>query len=208
VRTALHGSTASHALLARLASPAPTWGRMCFFACDVAQAGSVPVVPGISGRLATPGEICRVREGCDPARSPEELRARFARGEQCWVADACGGIVAAAWVARSGRVAELGLDLRLRPDEAYLYDAYARPEWRGTGAFRTLRGALLQWLVGDGVRRLHFCVRGDDREALRRAGGWAHATGAVWHVRRGHARCRLLDPWSPSFPTLVGGERP
>ena len=185
----------AHGLLARLAAPAPAWGRQCFFACEVAPSAGDPGPAGIVGRLARPAEVARVREGCDPARAVEDLRARFARGEQAWVAEAGGVIVAAAWVTRDGaRVAALDLDLRLRPDEAFLYDAYARPEWRATGAVRSLRGALLQGLAGDGVRRLHFCLRGDDRAGLRKAERWAKATGAVWYVRRGRSRCRLSEP--------------
>jgi GNAT superfamily N-acetyltransferase len=198
---------ATHGLLARLAAPAPAWGRMCFFACEVVpSAAADPGPAGIVGRLATPAEVARVREGGDPALAVEDLRARFARGEQAWVAEAAGAIVAAAWVTRGrARVAALDLDLRLRPDEAFLYDAYARPEWRATGAARSLRGALLQRLAGDGVRRLHFCLRGDDRAGLRKAERWAQATGAVWYVRRGRSRCRLTEPCRPSFPVLVGG---
>ncbi|HEX6740062.1 MAG TPA: hypothetical protein VF310_17410 [Vicinamibacteria bacterium] len=199
-------------LLARLAAPGVSWERLSFFAADPRPprqgGGDLPV------REAGEEELLALRAASHPARPLEELRERFRRGERCWVAQALGGPgegerVGSCWATRSGaRIAEAGLDVLLRPHEAFFYDAYVRPEWRDAGAFGSLLRASLMRLAAEEVRCVHFCLRSDDVDALSQAARWADATGTLWLARRGGARCRLPEDRSALFPVLVARREP
>jgi hypothetical protein len=201
-------------LFARLASPAVSWARLCFFAADPRRPR--PAGGDLAVREARVEELLALRAACHPAHPLEELRERFARGERCWVAlalgagtDAAEQPVATCWVTRSGTgIREAGLDVLLRAGEAYLYDVYTRPEWRGAGAFGCLLRAAFEGLAAEEVRCVHFHLHGDDVEAMSEAARWADATGTLWVARRGTARCRLPEDRSALFPVLVARGRP
>jgi hypothetical protein len=200
-------------LFARLASPGLSWTRLCFFAADPRRPSEGDAALPV--QEAGVEELLALRRACPPSRPLEELRGRFARGERCWVARALGTgpgdgeAVGTCWITGSpARIPEAGLDVRPRAHEAYLHDAYTRPEWRQAGVFGCLVRVPLRRLADEGVRCVHFCLRGDDAEALSEAARWAEPTGTLWVARRGRARCRLPQDRSALFPVLVAREEP
>jgi hypothetical protein len=200
-------------LFARLASPDLSWTRLCFFAADPRRPAEAEAdLPVREARVA---ELLALRCACHPAQPLEELRGRFARGERCWVVRALGTgpgegeAVGTCWTtAAPARIPEAGLDVWPRAHEAYLHDAYTRPEWPRAGAFGCLLRVSLHRLAEEGVRCVHFCLRGDDTEALSEVARWAQPTGTLWVARRGRARCRLPEDRSALFPVLVARENP
>lgn len=84
-----------------------------------------------------------------------EVRRRFEGGRHChaaWVDDA---LAAYGWISfEEEDVGGLGLHLRLRPDEAYIWDCATAPGFRRQGLYAALLGRMTAALLALGLRQV------------------------------------------------------
>lgn len=99
---------------------------------------------------------------------PSEVGRRFAAGSRCFVAHVAGEIVAYGWVSRGmERIGELERSLRMRPDEAYIWDCATIPQFRRQGLYTALLGYIAAMLRDEGMRRLWIGTSLQNRPSLR-----------------------------------------
>ncbi len=89
---------------------------------------------------------------CDVPRAG--LEDRLAKGDRCFVARYEGRIVCVSWVARSeGLIQWIRYRYPVRPSEAYLYDSFTAPTFRGRAIAPALGVHVLERLGDEAVRR-------------------------------------------------------
>jgi len=97
-----------------------------------------------------------------------DIQQRWQGGDLCFAAEQDGRIVSACWVGtRRGWTEFLRCEIPLEPGDAYLYDAFTLPAYRGSGLAPAVCQAQLRHLSSEGYRR---AVRGtvpENRPALR-----------------------------------------
>ncbi len=77
---------------------------------------------------------------------PSEIQQRFAAGKQCYIGRIDGKLATYGWVTFDAEsIGELGLSIRLQPDEAYIWDCGTPPAYRG----RHLYPALLTYILAE-----------------------------------------------------------
>lgn len=125
-----------------------------------------------------------------------EILERFGQGHRCIIARHEGDIVHACWVGYGRvRIDYLSVEIRLGSDEAYVYDAYTAPEWRGRNLTMLRRAFLSRHMSISGIRKLIAVVVPENRPAVKavlkggyrrtgtlacfRLGRWRH----VFHIR-------------------------
>lgn len=121
-----------------------------------------------------------------------EVCARFAAGSRCCTARVAGAITAYGWVSQGmERIGEIEGSLRLRADEAYIWDCATLPHYRRRGQYTALLGWMTRRLRAEGVRRVWIGASRRNRPSLRafatagfrpvidllylRLGRWGHA---------------------------------
>jgi ubiquinone/menaquinone biosynthesis C-methylase UbiE/ribosomal protein S18 acetylase RimI-like enzyme len=164
-------------------------GNVVFFSRDVDREVP-PAEPGVTlrFRLASAADIPFLVRGGDPSQSSEEmLQDRIERGDLCFIAESPEGeLIHSRWVAtESGYIPELGMNVLLAPDEAYMYGGYTSPRWRKYGVDGAARTHIFRAMRARGKTRVHSYVRGDSPPALRAAGRWQKRGGSVWYLRIG-----------------------
>ena len=118
-----------------------------------------------------------------------EIRARLARGMECFIARYEGRIVCATWAMRGrGWDAYLGRDLPLGPADVYLSDTFTEPALRGCGLSPAVAAAIMRHFQDEGCRRMILTVLPENAASLR-----ARAKGGF--VLRGTLRTIRLGPW-------------
>ena len=89
-----------------------------------------------------------------PDARRDRILRRWEAGNLCFVARHEGRIVACGWgTAAAAWTDYLHCAIELAPGDAYLYDGYTRPEWRGRGIFQALCAEELRALQRAGHRR-------------------------------------------------------
>jgi len=89
-----------------------------------------------------------------PDARRDRILPRWAAGNLCFVARHEGRIVACGWgTAAAAWTDYLQCAIELAPGDAYLYDGYTLPEWRGRGIFQALCAEELRALQRAGHRR-------------------------------------------------------
>jgi ribosomal protein S18 acetylase RimI-like enzyme len=82
----------------------------------------------------------------------EQVLRRFAAGSRCYVAEVGGEWAAYGWVSfHEEHIGEIGLHIRLRPGEAYIWDCATMPDFRRLGLYT----GLLAHIAG-ALRAEHF----------------------------------------------------
>ena len=97
-----------------------------------------------------------------PDSDPEMVRRRLAADNSCFVARHNDKIISARWAATG--IVQCDYLFRgypLAPDEAYLYDAFTAPEWRGKGVFPALTSEMHRHYRAIGIRR-SLCFTGPE----------------------------------------------
>jgi GNAT superfamily N-acetyltransferase len=101
--------------------------------------------------------------------SRAQLEERFARGDDCFLARHDGRIVCTSWISRDAHFfRSVGCRYALGDSEAYLYDSFADPAFRGRAIAPALGVEVLAWLRRAGVTRVVMAVVPENR-ANRRA---------------------------------------
>lgn len=137
-----------------------------------------------------------------PDADPGDIRARWAAGQQCFVARHDGRIIHAAWSA-TGRawIEYLAREIQLASDEAYIYEAYTAPAFRG-GHVALFRSAYERRLFRDtGYRRTLAVVMPENQSGSRfmeKAG--YRRIGVIGYVK--------LGPWRWEFCRVKPGTIP
>lgn len=102
------------------------------------------------------------------------IERRLGRGERCFLALHQGRVVSYCWFsqARVG-IEEVDLTVVVQPDEAYLYDAFTLPQWRGRGLYPALLTRMVREAMEVGCRRAMIFVVEDNlpsRQGIEKAG--------------------------------------
>jgi hypothetical protein len=136
--------------------------------------------------------------GFHPFAGKEDVAARLARGERCFVARRRGRLVSCLWVApRGAPIADLTLWVRVGRDEVYVYDAYTEPASRGWGVYPAAATELARRLAEEGYVRMIGVVRLDADRARKahEQSGYRHFGSVGWlgmgPLRREFQVCRV-----------------
>jgi GNAT superfamily N-acetyltransferase len=123
----------------------------------------------------------------------DEVAARHARGERCFVARTDGEIAAARWITVGrGPAPYLERQLSLTPDEAYQYENYTDPALRGRGISPAGGTRLAHALAAEGFSRIVAV-------ALREVHAAVRAGEKVGYVRTGRVGYMGIGPWRRHF---------
>lgn len=96
----------------------------------------------------------------------EDFHQRIADGDRCWVARHLDQLIACAWVStRHGRYLCDRFPLRAR--EAYLYDMFTDPAWRGRGVAGLLIERMAAQLKSEGFQSLMLAIYPENTAARR-----------------------------------------
>lgn len=160
--------------------------RGTFWAMDFDRAAPPVSAPRTAATLGevTPdaaGAIASAMGLADPCQAQQ----RFAAGSRCFVARIEDAIAAYGWVSRGvEEIGELECSLRMRPDEAYIWDCATLAPFRRRGLYSALLAFTAQCLREDGVRRIWIGASVRNLPSLR---GFAAAgfqpVANVFHVR-------------------------
>lgn len=103
-----------------------------------------------------------------PKTDRAEVRRRLAAGQWCFTGRYEGRLVHVCWVARDRAwIDYLHREIRLAPDEAYLYQAFTAPDMRGQN-ISPARGRYVQHTLREmGYRRLLAVIMPENKPALR-----------------------------------------
>lgn len=125
---------------------------------------------------------------------PDSARRRLAAGDKCFVARRDGSIVSALWVATAhARCDYLSRGIPLADDEAYMYDVFTAPEWRGKGVFPALTSEMHRFYQKSGKRR-SICFTVPENKPAMIANTGYRKIGIIGYVGIGglrHHFCRL-----------------
>lgn len=189
----------------KLASPLVEFGNITFVMRDLNESLPEPrAALDLELRRASLADFESLLELSHAAQSERALRERFRHGDLCFVAvDPVHRIVHSRWVLIGrGHVPELGMDLILRPDEAYFYDGFTRPDMRGRGIDGVLRHFIFSSLHAAGFNTAYSYVRGDNPVASRAARRWQKPAGRFWYLRLRGSSPLVIGKRTSSTPAL------
>lgn len=143
-------------------------------------------------------------------RDPNSAHKRLAAGDKCFIARRDAKIVGACWSA-TGRAwsAYLARWIALAPDEAYAYDSFTAPEWRGQGIFPALTREMHEFYRASGIRRIIRFTVPENRASMSSAIGY-RTVGMMGWVRVGPFRRdfhRMHDGMPPPGESETSAER-
>jgi GNAT superfamily N-acetyltransferase len=130
--------------------------RGALWAMDLDGGTRVPVTPYVAATLT------EAAPDVEPALATAmgltdscALRRRFAAGSRCFVAWVDGAIAAYGWASWGIEdIGELERSLRMRPDEAYIWDCATLPLFRRQRLYSALLAHMAVVLRDEGIRRL------------------------------------------------------
>jgi hypothetical protein len=149
------------------------WDTFCFFERDLG--GVFPEfrarVP-LETRVADGHDRQRFRAALEATGVPgDEVEARAARGDLCYLGLSEGRLVHVRWLAlRSVPIPPLGATLVLEPGEAYIYGSYTVPELRGQGLQPAVANFMFRHEKALGLRRNFYYTLRSNRAGLEVAG--------------------------------------
>ncbi len=155
-------------------------------------------IPGFTEGLPVHNDLLKAGElGAYLAFRPEigqtEVTNRLDSGQLCFVAWHDGRIVSACWSsAGSARIDYLDHETRLADGEAYLYDKFTLPAYRGHRIANAVRVYQLQHLRQAGYHRAVAALVPENKTALRdNAKGGFRPVGMIGRVK--------IGPWQRIF---------
>ena len=130
---------------------------------------------------------------------------RFEKGDQCFAAIASNNQVAhSRWVSTNDTyIPELEMDTRPRPNQAYMYDGYSKPEFRGSGIDGAVRNFIFETLKSQGIENVYSYVRSDNPVGIRAARRWQDEIGRVWYFRFNNADPFVFGRQKSGMPLLI-----
>jgi Acetyltransferase (GNAT) family len=135
---------------------------------------------------------------------------RFDKGDQCFIALAPTNEVAhSRWVStKDTYIPELRMNTRPGPKQAYMYDGYSKPEYRGRGIDGAIRKFIFQTLKSQGIENVYSYVRSDNPVGIRAADRWQSRLGRVWYLRFRDAEPLVFGLRQIRLPILLKGGAP
>lgn len=160
---------------------------------------------GLGIREMTPADIGAYLEMLPARRGVVEDRLR--RGARCVLAWDEDRLVHAYWMASERvRVDYLEQDLRLPPDDVYLFDAFTRPSHRGRSLFHAVSVRLMETAREEGRRRAWFLTAPENVAGVSAVASLgSRRVGVVHYLRLGLYARRWSRVWTDApTPTLEG----
>jgi GNAT superfamily N-acetyltransferase len=157
----------------RLRSRVPSWlfaaDRLVVFELPLL---AVPSVTGIGVRELSPVDLPRLaacRAMTDPNAGVALLARRFQVGARAFGVEEAGRLVGYVWSSLGAYVAEDddGYRMDLGPRDAYLFDAFLRPDARGRGLFELLLAAAEHGVANSGALHFLSTVSADNAVSLQ-----------------------------------------
>jgi SAM-dependent methyltransferase/GNAT superfamily N-acetyltransferase len=143
-------------------------------------------------------------EALRPEINPIEVCRRVDAGHQCFVARYKGRLIHACWVT-TGRawIDYLSCDVQLARDEAYVYEAFTLPQFRGQNIYAVCLASILREFRMAGYRRLLTVIVPENKMAFRppEKTGF-RSIGRFGYIKIGpqrHLFCRMNSDLRPSF---------
>lgn len=94
---------------------------------------------------------------------PAPVLQRFQQGRQCHIARSEGRIASCGWITfDEERIGELGLRVRLLSNEAYIWDCFTLPAYRGQHLYPALLAHMLRELRAGGCKRVWIGMDADN----------------------------------------------
>jgi len=160
-----------------------------------------PTLPARFGRvgLEAAAELAQAmtRDG------PGLVRRRLEGGRRCYAARIEDRLAAYGWVSfGEEEVGELGLRLRLLPDEAYIWDCATLPDYQRRGLYAALLSHIILALRNEGLRALWIgadIANGPSQAGIARAGFTAVADLVAAPAQPGERRRRA---WLEARPGI------
>ena len=185
--------------LEKICSPLLSFGTIYFFVRELNEDLPEPKAPtGLTLRPASVVDLpVLAAVWGDGEHTEEKLGNRFRRGDFCFIAlDPNDRVVHARWATvQRTNVPDLGMDLILGPGEAFTYDSYTVPEFRGRRIDYAVRGYAFIWLCANGIIRACTFVRGDNPASLRAVRRWQQPAGTFRYIK-----LRGFKPWVMGKP--------
>lgn len=100
--------------------------------------------------------------------SREHVLNRFDRGERCFAILEKGNIVTYLWAAFKERnMTETRLNIQLKPNQSWFYNALTMKEARGKGYYPNLIRCMAKTLQNDGISEIFIDVEGENTASIR-----------------------------------------
>ena len=132
----------------------------------LSKAGSEPRLAAVLDQVARENAARLARAMGLPDSGP--VLRRFASGRRCFAARAGDQIAAYCWVSQAPEcIGELEHEIRVPPDEAYIWDCATLPAFRQKGLYSALLRHILVTLQGEGLRRAWIGSALDNRASQR-----------------------------------------
>jgi len=133
-----------------------------------------------------------------PEARREQVQQRWDVGHLCFAARHEGRLVACCWAALAGAWSDyLRCAVELAPGEAYLFDAYTLPAWRGRGIAHAVCMQQLSYLRQAGRRRVIRMTAAENTVALQvHAKAGFRPAGAIVSLGIGPRRRIFRRSWN------------
>ncbi len=130
---------------------------------------------------------------------------RFDKGDQCFVALApTNEVVHSRWVStKDTDIPELRMKTRPLPRQAYMYDGYSKPEYRGRGIDGAIRNFIFETLKSQGIENVYSYVRSDNPVGIRAAARWQSRLCKVWYLQFRDAKPLVFRSRQVRLPILL-----
>jgi hypothetical protein len=165
-----------------------------------------PPVSEVTPRLPVRVEVLKESEVDDylafrPDTPRESVTERLTLGDQCFVARHQGRIVASCWTATRPVWSEfLDCEIGLAVGEAYLFDRFTLPDFRGLRIGNAVRMYQLRSLQKAGYRRTISAIMPENEPALRDvARGGAKPFGLIGRLKIGPWQRTFRRRWAQEF---------
>lgn len=142
----------------------------------------------------------------------ETIIRRLSKNRRCFIAKVKGTIAAYGWVSTGAEcVGEMGRQIRLRPNEAYVWDCLTLPAYRRQRLYSALLGFINITLANEGFRRIWIgsnlenqpSLRGFDNAGFRPAALITHfrlnTLNCLWVRQYGEAPTQLTTAAREAF---------
>lgn len=177
----------------KLARPVGDVGALHVFTWPTAASGSTTTTAGFEGVEVRLEDIAGVAHSL--GKRPGDFTERMRAGDRCFATFADGRAIHARWAStRPTRVPELGLWIAPGRGEAYIYDSFTAPAWRGKKATAVARHAMNRLLFREGITRVWTYIVADNRSSLRALDPYQELAFSVSYLRIGQLHPLLFGP--------------
>jgi GNAT superfamily N-acetyltransferase len=102
---------------------------------------------------------------------PSIVKDWFKAGHWCFVARHEDKLISTSWAAvHRARNLYLAREIRLMPDEVYIYDSFTQPDFRGKSISAAIRAEMIRHFLAAGYRRIIVGTEPENKSNLRTLG--------------------------------------